>query len=349
MTACIIACAVGVYFARSNVRMLDLIFTCSTNAPDTALQTARVGHYCLGMPSRRHESLLLLFQSRSTLAAEALIDRLVAPGLIQARASISSANFADLQPAEYRADQVVHMLDEQGLPVMGIVVEIQLSKDEAKRRTWPAYAINLHARIKCPVCVLVVTLDDEVARWAAQPIEIGPGHRFISVVLGPEQIREVRDEAEAIAAPERAVLSAMAHGHSSNVNKAVRVARLALVAAAGLDDDRSTLYADIVYDSLNEAARQEVQDMPLNRFNYEYQSDFAKRYVAQGRAEGHAEGCARLVKQLVLRYGPLGEGVEDRVRAASAEELDGIAERVLTAETLDQALGAMAPNRAGSP
>jgi hypothetical protein len=25
---------------------------------------------------------------------------------------------------------------------------------------------------------------------------------------------------------------------------------------------------------------------------YEYQSDFAKKYVAQGRAEGRAEGCA---------------------------------------------------------
>lgn len=205
------------------------------------------------------------------------------------------------------------------------------------------------------MCVLVVTLDASVARWAAQPIEIGPGHRFTPMVLGPEQVPEVSDVPEAIAAPERAVLSAMAHGKSSDVSKAVRIAKAALEGARSLDIDRRKLYADMVIDSLSEAACKEVQAMAMNRFNYEYRSDYARHYVAEGLAQGlaeaRAEGSTRVLKQLTLRFGALGENVESRVRAAPVEELDEIAERLLTAETLEEALGSNPPTSksCGSP
>jgi hypothetical protein len=47
-----------------------------------------------------------------------------------------------------------------------------------------------------------------------------------------------------------------------------------------------------------------------------------------------------LLKQLATRYGALSAAVATRIREATASELDGIAERVLTANTLDEALGA---------
>jgi predicted transposase/invertase (TIGR01784 family) len=60
---------------------------------------------------------------------------------------------------------------------------------------------------------------------------------------------------------------------------------------------------------------------------------------AKGRAEGEAKGrAALLLKQLGLRFGHLGPATRERVEAASVEQLDGWAERVLTAETLDEAL-----------
>jgi hypothetical protein len=43
----------------------------------------------------------------------------------------------------------------------------------------------------------------------------------------------------------------------------------------------------LVYNALNEAARRALEAMMKG---YEYQSDFAKKYVAQGRAEGEAKG-----------------------------------------------------------
>jgi predicted transposase/invertase (TIGR01784 family) len=64
---------------------------------------------------------------------------------------------------------------------------------------------------------------------------------------------------------------------------------------------------------------------------------------ARGRAEGEAQGEARgradlLLKQLTLKFGPLTPGALDRVHTASTDELDRWAERILTANTLDEVL-----------
>jgi predicted transposase YdaD len=66
----------------------------------------------------------------------------------------------------------------------------------------------------------------------------------------------------------------------------------------------------------------------------------AEKLRAEGRVEGRVQGRAELVlKQLALRFGVLSESIEARVRGASVEQLDGFAERVLTAQSLDQVLG----------
>jgi hypothetical protein len=72
---------------------------------------------------------------------------------------------------------------------------------------------------------------------------------------------------------------------------------------------------------------------------YEYQSEFARRYVAQGKAEGEVEGRAELVtRQLTLRFGSLPEEALARIAAAASEELDAIGERLIGAHTLEDAL-----------
>ena len=85
----------------------------------------------------------------------------------------------------------------------------------------------------------------------------------------------------------------------------------------------------------------------MNPAKYEYQSDFAKHYVAQGKAEGRLEGeadgqragkAALVVRQLTLRFGPLGDGVRMQIEQASIVELDAIGERLLTTTTAEEAL-----------
>ena len=87
------------------------------------------------MPSRLHEDLLRLFQNRPTLAAEVARSALHAELPEFAEARIDSASLNDLRPAEYRADCVVVLLQDQ--PVLGIIVEVQLGRDEEKAFAWP--------------------------------------------------------------------------------------------------------------------------------------------------------------------------------------------------------------------
>src|ERR1044072_482340 len=281
------------------------------------------------MPSQLHEVLLQLFRNRPALAPELLRDALhqALPSYTEVR--IDSADLTEIQPAEYRADLVVLLLD--GLPVFGIVVEVQLSPDERKQYVWPAYVAGLRARLECPVCLLVITADDACARWAARPIAMGGGSRLIPWVLGPSGIPEVTDEAVARADPELAVLSAMAHGKDADAGKSVRIALAAQLASLDLDDDRSTLYCDLILHSLSEAARRAFQDM--RAFKYEYQSDFARHYFGEGEKKGRAEIVLRL---LATRFGQLDEPTKARIAATSAAELDAIAERLLTAQTLQE-------------
>jgi hypothetical protein len=231
-------------------------------------------------------------------------------------------------------------------PVLGIVVEVQLSSDEDKRYVWPAYVANLRARIRCPVSLLVVAADEGVARWAAKPVELGGGNRFAPWVLGLSGVPEITDEERAIADPELAVLSAMAHAQDPNTDKAVRIALLAQMVSLGLDADRSTLYFDLILHSLPEAARRALQAMDPSK--YQYQSEFARRYfgqgkaagIAEGRTEGRTEGRVEIIlKLLATRYGTVSEAVGARIRTAGCTELDAIAERLLSARTVEEALG----------
>lgn len=65
-----------------------------------------------------------------------------------------------------------------------------------------------------------------------------------------------------------------------------------------------------------------------------------EQLIAQGKLEGKLEGEAAVVlKLLTLKFGPLSESTDSRVRTATLEELDAFAERILTATTLEDVLG----------
>ena len=167
---------------------------------------------CAAMASMQHEGLLLLFRNRPELAPELLRDvlGLQLPQWTEAR--VESAELTEVVPTEYRADLVVLLLE--GKPCFAIVVEVQLSRNEDKRKSWPLYLTSLRSRVGCPTALLVVAPDAAMARWCAQPIELGhPGFVLQPLVMGPEAIPVILDEQVAREDPELAVLSAMAHGH----------------------------------------------------------------------------------------------------------------------------------------
>jgi hypothetical protein len=135
--------------------------------------------------------------------------------------------------------------------------------------------------------LVVVTTSRRVAAWAARPMGLGhPGVSLRPIVLGPDAVPVIRDVSEATRSPELAVLSARVHGRS---DAALEVGKAALAVVRTLDDDKAALYTEMVLFSMRAATRVILEDLMANG-TYRYQSDFAKRYVAQGRAEGRAEG-----------------------------------------------------------
>ncbi len=237
------------------------------------------------MSSMRHEGLLLLFRNRPTLAPELLRDALGVGLPAWSEARVESAELTEVVPTEYRADLVVLLLE--GKPVFAIVVEVQLSRDEDKRKTWPLYLASLRSRVGCPTALLVVAPEASVARWCAQPIELGhPGFVLQPLVAGPDAIPVIVDEQAAREDPELAVLSAMAHGRGE-VGQSI--AQAVMEAVVGLDSERVRLYVDLTLSSLGEAARHALEEL-MRSGTYEYQSEFARKYVAQGRQEGRQEG-----------------------------------------------------------
>lgn len=290
------------------------------------------------MPSMAHEILADLFKSRPSLAAEILAEVLGVSLPPYTEARLASTDLTEIQPAEYRADVVVVLL-EGDIPVRVIIVEVQLAVDSGKRFSWPAYVTVSRAIHRCPVGLLVVAPEPAVAAWCAEPIETGvSGFVLHPPVLHRTAVPVVTDPGEAARRPELGVLSALAHGETE---QGVTIAAAVLEAIRGLDDDRARFYYDLVYNSLSAAARRELEAMIKG---YEYQSDFAKRYVAQGRAEGLAQGRAKeaarnLLSVLRVRGIAVPDAVRERILAQTdPEQLERWLEKAVVAASVSEVL-----------
>ena len=286
------------------------------------------------MPSLALEVLVYLFKNRPELGPELLTEALgvALPSYDEAR--LVSIDLTQVRPAEYRADVVVLLLDA-GAPISVVIVEVQLAIDDDKRFTWPEYLMGARARYRCPAGLLVVAPQPEVAAWCAEPIDTGvPGFVLTPPVLGRSAVPVITDPVEAARRPELAVLSAMAHGESE-VGAAIAAAVLPAVAQLG--DERARFYGDLVLNSLNEAARLALEAMMKG---YEYQSDFAKKYVAQGEAAGEARGEARaLLAALRVRGIPVPDVARERILAErDPERLERWVERAVVACSLADVL-----------
>jgi hypothetical protein len=271
------------------------------------------------------------------------------PGLIWPERQVHSsihlgpAEITDLHLAEYRADTVLLLGDDSRRPESAVVVEAQTEIDRDKEWTWPFYLSGLRVRLRCPTVLVVVTVDPDVERWARQEIDLGEGRCTLRpYVIGAGDVPVIIDEDVARAAPELAVLSVAAHAADPAGEAIVRAA---LNAARGLDRDRSIFYPDFVLTFLKKAAPALLEKL-MATANYEFQSDFARKYIAEGEARGEARGQARgigeaLLAVLAQRGFALGDA--DRRRILECRDLDQLQVwlgRVLTAKSLAEVFAA---------
>ena len=154
--------------------------------------------------SLEHELHVELFRRRPELAPE-LLRACTAIQLEGATAERGSIDLSQVAPAGYHSDALTVLRDPDGAAVAAVIAEVQLHRDDDKRRTWPLYVAAARASHGCPVTLLVLAPDPAVARWASAPIELGhPGFVLRPVVLGYAQIPRVHDPALARAAPQLA-------------------------------------------------------------------------------------------------------------------------------------------------
>jgi len=236
-------------------------------------------------------------------------------------------------PAEYRADVVVVLLDG-GSPFRVILVEVQLSIDPGKRLSWPTYVTVSRPIHGCPTD----PLRRRARAQCRRVVRVNRSRSASSACLCcPSAVPIVREPEETIRRPELGVLSVMAHGETE---RGTAIAAAVLPAILELDDDRGRLYYDLVYNFLNEAARREMEMMK----GYEYQSDFAKKYVAQGRAEGLTQGRAQeaahnLLSVLRIRGIAVPDAARERILAQTdPERLERWLEKAVVAASVNEVL-----------
>lgn len=292
------------------------------------------------MPTQVHEVFVEMFRSHPELAAGLLADvfDIDLPDYRQARAA--SCDFTDVGPNEFRGDTALVFADGDGRPLLGIVLEVQLRRDRTRQWSWPVYLATLRARLRCPVYLMIFCPDRQVAIWSRQPIELGhPGLVLRPLVLGPDVIPAVTDTTIAESTPELAVLSALAHGDGPEPEKVFAALDAGLQKT---DGDLEKIYYDVVLTLLSATARQRLEEFMMTvRTDYEYQSDFARKYVEEGREKGLAEGTRHsILMTLEVRGITLPDDAQARIEACSdLAELERWARRAITVESAAELFG----------
>jgi len=281
--------------------------------------------------SFQHEFLVDLFRNDGTLAV-ALLRTCAGIAVDHARVVLESIDLSQVAPTAYYADAVAILRDHANRQVTGVIVEVQLRTDDDKLLSWPVYVSTLRAKLRCAAVLLVVAPDPHVAAWARRSIELGhPGFRLTPIVIGFEDIPEVRDRSTALRLPELSVLSVLAHPE-------LEIAEAAIEAIMPLPEDRKQLYLDVILSALPAALRQMLE---ARMQRYEYQSDFARKYYGQGRQEGREEGLQAAVIALArarLKTVP----ADDLARIATITDLRVLTELVTALGRARTAFGARA-------
>jgi hypothetical protein len=234
------------------------------------------------MLSDRHEFLVELF-SRQPEEIRSALRSLGVHVSDSTRATNHSESFNKIKSSTRSADSVWRFSRADGSNELGVIIEVQLQTDTDKPFTWPLYAAGLRADLRAETCVLVVTPFRQVATWASRPIAMGAGNVFRPVVLGPDQLPLIVDEAEASRSVALAVLGVLANAKSDPEN-AARAALVATKACLGVSNRLFIWCYDAFCEALSGAALailEKLMDLDVRNLK----SEFSRRHVALGEAQ----------------------------------------------------------------
>lgn len=140
-------------------------------------------------------------------------------------------DLTELQPVERRVDTLLRFDTERDGSFL-LAVEAQGRKDPAKLASWAYYLGYLNSKHEVPPVLLVVCQDRATARWASQPIRIGPAawtsFAVFPLVAGPHNLPVITDPAEAAEDLALAVLAAVTHAKEPDVGAILKALSAAL-------------------------------------------------------------------------------------------------------------------------
>jgi hypothetical protein len=225
----------------------------------------------------------------------------------------------EIRPHMRRGDSILlaEFLVEDKEDKYIVIVESQMRPDDEKERRWPYYIAYLHDKYQCPVVLLVVCNDAATADWARAPIVVGlaglPSMIVLAWVLGPDNITPITDTVEAKEDVGFAVLAAITHSRSGQINGILEALAEALDT---IEPSTASVMAELTEAGLGNTDGLPIWRALMTTTTYPYVSQLRSLGREEGREEGREQGRAEaVVVVLDARHIEIADADRERILA----------------------------------
>lgn len=280
------------------------------------------------MPSIAHETPMELIRQYPPLILELLrsvSDLKLDTGI---RVRLVSADASVVVPAQYLADGVALAEDENGNPLLAVVIESQGRDARTKEYSWPVYVCSVRSERKCDTLLLVICWNPDEVEECQQIIRTGhPGFDLAPVVAHPGNTL-CRDGGVTETAGPYLILFAGYIGAIDLHSEAGQDMMLDAARQVPVGDRRSCIA--LIMTRASEAAR---HAMEAKMATPAYRSDYLTPYIAQTLVSA-------VLEVLKVRGIALTKDRAEQVEACTdVDRLQAWHHAAITAETSDDVFG----------
>jgi hypothetical protein len=254
---------------------------------------------------------------------------------VRVTGSLGSADMSQVAPAQYFADMVVVLSDQQtGKPVLAVVIEPQGRDRKTKKVSWPVYLTTAIKANKVPRAILVVICwDSREAALCRRVIPTGhPGFDLYPIVVDPRTFPSLEDAGPylTILAGATKAIDLGTPGGRDAVLTAIEQARASHADTAAL--------STIILGVADAAARAELEALMASP---KFRSTFVDGLLQQGEEKGEVKSKIEdLIKVIRARGLELTKAELELVTSCSdLSQLAAWFDQALDAKTADEIFG----------
>ena len=293
------------------------------------------------MPSIEHEAPLEVIRQQPDVVADLL--RRVLPHLplpASVTGALGSADMSQVAPAQYLADMVVVLTDQQTRkPVLAVVIEPQGRDRKTKKASWPVYLTTAIKANKVPRAIrVVICWDPREAARCRRVIPTGhPGFDLYPIVVDPRTFPSGED-----AGPYLTILAAATKAIDLSTPSG-RDAVLSAIEQARAGHADTAALTTIILGVADAAARRDLEALMASP---KFHSTFVDGLLQQGKERGLEEGAVTskvedLIKVIKARGLELSKAQRNLVvSCADLSQLAAWFDQALEAKTTDEIFGA---------